>query len=394
MNVGEINEGQYVLTSPPRWWSGRRRRHRLRIRGQPPRRRRARRRARLRRADRRAPGRGTRPALPATARDEWTPEAAARTGGGNAWAADRGRPGARSRLRPHRQREPGLLRRRAARASNRYANSVVALRASTGEVVWQLPGRAPRPVGLRRRVAAGCSSTSTCDGRLVPAVIQATKIGPRLRAPPRDGRAAVPGRGAAGTGERRPGRARVADAAVPRAARAALAGTLRAGAAWGLDAVGPTQVPRAASAALRYEGIFTPPSIQGTLSSPSTPAGPTGAASRTTRAAACSCRHEPRCVRRRARAARGWDARAARPRPARGRVRAAARHAVRAAPRARADVAARPAVHPAALGRARGRRPGDGREGVAGPARHDPRRRAPVHCPRSASACPTWAGRS
>src|SRR5690606_16972382 len=60
------------------------------------------------------------------------------------------------------------------------------------------------------------------------------------------------------------------------------------------------------------------------------------------------------------------------------RVRRAARYTVRRVPRARADGAARRAVYSAAVGPARGRRHGDGREEVAGAPRHDPRRGAPA----------------
>ena len=44
------------------------------------------------------------------------------------------------------------------RGDNRYANSVVALRARTGEMAWHFQNGAPRPVGLRRRHTARAPS--------------------------------------------------------------------------------------------------------------------------------------------------------------------------------------------------------------------------------------------
>ena len=59
---------------------------------------------------------------------------------------------------------------------NRYANSIVALRASTGKRGVVVPDRAPRSLGLRQRVAAGARHRDR-DGARVPAVVQATKTG-------------------------------------------------------------------------------------------------------------------------------------------------------------------------------------------------------------------------
>ena len=79
---------------------------------------------------------------------------------------------------------------------NRYANSIIAVRGSTGEVVWHFQtlhhdvwdrdvGSPPILVDIRR------------DGETIPAVIQLVKTGHGLRLQSRDGRAAVPHRRAA-----------------------------------------------------------------------------------------------------------------------------------------------------------------------------------------------------
>jgi quinoprotein glucose dehydrogenase len=149
---------------------------------------------------------------------------------------------------------------------NRYANSVVALRASTGRVVWHFQtvhhdlwdyDNAPPPalVTLRR------------DGRELPVVLQATKTGQLFVLHRETGEPVfpveerpVPASDVAGE------RAAVRQpfSALPQLGLARLA----AADVWGL-----TDADRAACrrevAALRNDGMFTPPSLRGTLVAPS-----------------------------------------------------------------------------------------------------------------------------
>ena len=149
---------------------------------------------------------------------------------------------------------------------NRHANSIVALRASTGRLVWYFQtvhhdlwdfdnASPPSLVTLRR------------DGREVPAVLQATKTGQLFVLHRETGAPLFPV-------EERPVPA--SDVAGERAAttqpfsalpQLGLA-RLDADSAWGL-----TDADRAACrqtvAGLRNDGIFTPPSLRGTLMTPS-----------------------------------------------------------------------------------------------------------------------------
>ena len=129
----------------------------------------------------------------------------------------------------------------------------------------------------------------------------------------------------------------------------------------------------------RSEGIFTPPSLQGTIHV----AGfrrrrQLGQHGIRQRASARDRRGQPCPDGRDARAARPVRHGAALGRMAGLGVRSADRHALRHAPR-NARLAVRPALHGAALGNARGRRSASQRHSLAGDARLDPRHDAVVH---------------
>ncbi|MBA3342568.1 MAG: pyrroloquinoline quinone-dependent dehydrogenase [Gemmatimonadaceae bacterium] len=150
---------------------------------------------------------------------------------------------------------------------NRYANSIVALRGSTGKVVWHFQAvhhdlwdydvaSPPALVTLQR------------DGRMIPAVIQATKSGQLFVLNRETGEPIFPV-------EERPVPA--STVAGERAAATQPFNTVippispqRFTAA---DAWGPTQSDRNACrdmlASLRNDGPFTPPSLEGTLVTPS-----------------------------------------------------------------------------------------------------------------------------
>ncbi|HEX6058430.1 MAG TPA: pyrroloquinoline quinone-dependent dehydrogenase, partial [Gemmatimonadaceae bacterium] len=149
---------------------------------------------------------------------------------------------------------------------NRYASSIVALRASTGRVVWHFQtvhhdiwdfdnASPPALVTLRR------------DGRQIPAVIQATKTGQLFVLHRETGAPLVPVEERPVPASDVPG-----ERAAPTQPFSALPqlGLARLGAdeAWGLS-----DADRAACrdimTALRNEGIFTPPSLRGTFVAPS-----------------------------------------------------------------------------------------------------------------------------
>jgi quinoprotein glucose dehydrogenase len=149
---------------------------------------------------------------------------------------------------------------------NRHANSIVALRASTGRVAWQFQtvhhdlwdyDNAPPPalVTVRR------------GGREIPVVLQATKTGQLFVLHRETGEPVFPV-------EERPVPASdvAGERAAPRQPFSALPqlGLARLDAA---DVWGATEADRRACrdevAGLRNEGMFTPPSVRGTLVAPS-----------------------------------------------------------------------------------------------------------------------------
>jgi quinoprotein glucose dehydrogenase len=199
------------------------------------------------------------PADPAYA--SWRGPEAHRTGGANAWSVIAADPARDLVFVPTGAASPDYFG-GARLGDNRYANSLVALRAATGAVVWHFQtvhhdlwdydnASPPALVTLRR------------DGRDVPAVVQATKTGmlfvlhretgePIFPVHERPVPASdVPGEEASPT---QPFSS--IDALVPHALHP--------------DSVsGPTPEAtaycRAKVAGLRNEGIFTPPSLQGSL---------------------------------------------------------------------------------------------------------------------------------
>ena len=147
---------EYEVTSPPAIINdiGR---HRIGRRRQRPHRCRERRGARVRRAHRRAAldvGSDSAGLRPMPAWHTWVGPTRAPDRRGERVERDRRRPGARSGLRPDRQRQPRLLRRRAARRQSLCKLHRRACAHRRGGRL-ALPGRAPRSLGLRRRVAAG-----------------------------------------------------------------------------------------------------------------------------------------------------------------------------------------------------------------------------------------------
>jgi quinoprotein glucose dehydrogenase len=151
--------------------------------------------------------------------------------------------------------------------ANRYANSIVALKASTGKLVWAFQ-TVHHDLWDYDNASPPAVVTVSKDGAPVPAVVQATKSGMLFvlhrdtgmpvfpveeRAVPRSD---VPGEEAAPT---QPFTAAIAPLSPHR---------LTADEVWGLDEADRAAC-RAVVEGLRNEGIFTPPSVKGTLVLPS-----------------------------------------------------------------------------------------------------------------------------
>ena len=149
------------------------------------------------------------------------------------------------------------------KGDNRYANSVVALRASTGRLVWafqvvhhdlwddDVPAQ-PTVFDLHR------------DGQTIPAVAVATKMGHLFILDRRDGKPLFPVEERPVPQSDVPGEQTAPTQPFPLPAFRLVPETLRAD-----DAFGVTDSSRAACrsriAKLRFDGIFTPPSEQGTI---------------------------------------------------------------------------------------------------------------------------------
>ena len=149
---------------------------------------------------------------------------------------------------------------------NRYANSIVALRGSTGEVVWTFQ-TVHHDIWDFDNASPPALVTVSRSGAKIPAVIQTGKSGMLFVLDRTTGKPIFPVEERPVPPSSVPGE--VASATQPFTALVPPLVPLQYSAA---DAWGPTPEAKAAChdilAALRNEGPFTPPSIQGTLSQP------------------------------------------------------------------------------------------------------------------------------
>jgi quinoprotein glucose dehydrogenase len=204
------------------------------------------------------------PADPASA--TWAPGTAAQTGAANAWTILTADPARDLVFVPTSSAAPDYFGGRRP-GENRYANSIVALRASTGRVVWQFQ-TVHHDLWDYDNAAPAALTTVRRDGQELPAVLQATKTGMLFMLHRETGEPLF------AVEERRVPASDVPDES-----------------AWPTQpftAVTPPLVPhrladddlwgaspealaacREALRGLRNEGIFTPPSRRGTLARPS-----------------------------------------------------------------------------------------------------------------------------
>src|SRR5438093_12404605 len=197
---------------------------------------------------------------------EWRGAMAHQTGAANAWSVLAADPERDLVFVPTGSAAPdyyGVLR----LGSNRYANSIVALRASTGALVWAFQ-TVHHDLWDYDNASPPVLVTLTRDGRQVPAVLQATKTGMLFVLDRATGKPIFPV-------EERPVPA--SDIPDEQASRTqpftALTPPLSPH-RFNRDSVwGPSEADRAACHAaidsLRNEGIFTPPSVRGTFVMPS-----------------------------------------------------------------------------------------------------------------------------
>ena len=199
------------------------------------------------------------------ARKTWAGMSAAKTGAANAWSIISADPDRDLVFIPTSSPSPDFYGGER-KGDNRYANSVVALKASTGKIVWQFQvvhhdvwdydvASQPMLINVKR------------SGRDIPAVAIGTKMGLLFVLDRRDGKPVFP------VEERKvpqsdvPGEQTSATQPFPTLPRPLVPHQLKAEDAWGLTDK-DREFCREKIASLRNEGIYTPPSLQGTLAIP------------------------------------------------------------------------------------------------------------------------------
>ena len=196
----------------------------------------------------------------------WRNGSAARTGAANVWSIMAADPSLDLIFVPTSSAAPdyyGALR----PGDNRYANSIVALRASTGRIVWHFQ-TVHHDLWDYDNAAPPALVTVTRDGKAVPAVAQATKTGMLFFLDRSTGVPIFP------VEERKvPASTIPGEEASPTQPFTTVTPPLSPHSFTADQAFGLTPETQAACkqmmAGLRNEGIFTPPSLEGTLAIPS-----------------------------------------------------------------------------------------------------------------------------
>ena len=147
--------------------------------------------------------------------------------------------------------------------ANVYANSVVALRAATGEVVWHFQA-VHHDLWDYDVPAQPVLVTLPQEGKPVPAVVVATKTGHLFVLHRETGKPLLPIEERAVPKSTVAGEEASPTQPFPIKPRPLVPASLGADDAWGLTET-DRDACRARIAQLRYEGIFTPPSLQGTI---------------------------------------------------------------------------------------------------------------------------------
>lgn len=197
--------------------------------------------------------------------EEWIPEQARTTGGGNAWSILSADPERDLVFVPTGSCSPDYYGGER-EGTNRWANSVVALRASTGQVVWgfqvvhhdlwdyDVPAQ-PTLITVRK------------DGKEIDAVVQATKMGHLFFFDRETGEPLFPIEERPVPASDVPGEKAWPTQPFPTKPRALVPQRLTEDDLWGI-LPGDKKFARERFATLRNEGLFTPPSFQGSLHYP------------------------------------------------------------------------------------------------------------------------------
>jgi quinoprotein glucose dehydrogenase len=196
---------------------------------------------------------------------EWRSDQAARTGAANAWSILSVDAARDLLFVPTSSPSPDYYGGERL-GSNRYANSVVALRASTGEVVWHFQ-TVHHDLWDYDVPAQPVLTTVVRDGVERPAVVQATKIGHLFVLDRETGAPLFPVEERPVPASDVPGEQASPTQPFPLLPRPLAAQSLRPEDAWGVTPWDRARC-RQKIAALRNEGLFTPPSLGGSLQYP------------------------------------------------------------------------------------------------------------------------------
>ncbi len=197
---------------------------------------------------------------------EWRGALGPRTGGANAWsglAADADRDLV---FIPTGSPAPdyyGVLR----LGNNRYANSIVALKASTGQVVWSFQ-TVHHDLWDYDNASPPALTTITRNGARLPVVVQANKNGMLFVLDRETGRPVFPVEERAVPPSRIPGEEASPTQPFTTAIAPLSPHRFSADDVWGISDADRAAC-RTAVASLRNEGIYTPPDVRGTLVMPS-----------------------------------------------------------------------------------------------------------------------------
>jgi quinoprotein glucose dehydrogenase len=196
----------------------------------------------------------------------WEGEKAHRTGGANAWSVIVADPARDLVFVPTSAPSPDYYG-GARLGRNDYANSLVALRASTGKVVWHFQ-TVHHDLWDYDNASPPALVTIQRDGRALPAVVQATKTGMLFVLHRETGEPLFPVEERPVPASTVPGER--AWPTQPFSSLPALSphARLDPDSVWGSTA-GDSVACRALVRGLRNQGIFTPPSLEGTLARPS-----------------------------------------------------------------------------------------------------------------------------
>ncbi|MCI0388227.1 MAG: pyrroloquinoline quinone-dependent dehydrogenase [Acidobacteria bacterium] len=199
------------------------------------------------------------------ARKTWAGESAAKNGAANAWSIISADPDRDLVFVPTSSPSPDFYGGER-KGDNRYANSVVALQASTGKVVWHFQvvhhdlwdyDVASQPMLINLKLS----------GREIPAVVVGTKMGLIFVLDRRNGKPLFPVEERAVPQTTVPGEETSPTQPFPKLPRPLVPHQLRPEDIWGLNDKDRDWC-RDRIASLRNEGIYTPPSLEGTLAIP------------------------------------------------------------------------------------------------------------------------------